>query len=82
MSCRVFNGNGDFKEGHAFIGYQKDTPAAVVFQASQQLKNLRSGLDTRLKSMKDCRIFRDIPLEELFMVEKGSELWQLAVSIL
>ena len=29
-------------EGDAFIGYQKDTPAAVVFQATDQLK--REGL--------------------------------------
>ena len=26
-----------FTEGDAFIGYQKDTPAAVVFQATHQL---------------------------------------------
>ena len=27
-----------FTEGDAFIGYQKDTPAAVVFQATHQLE--------------------------------------------
>ena len=27
-----------FIEGDAFIGYQKDTPAAVVFQATHQLR--------------------------------------------
>ena len=31
-----------FIEGDAFIGYQKDTPAAVVFQATHQLE--REGL--------------------------------------
>ena len=31
-----------FTEGDAFIGYQKDTPAAVVFQATHQLE--REGL--------------------------------------
>ena len=31
-----------FTEGDAFIGYQKDTPAAVVFQATNQLE--REGL--------------------------------------
>ena len=31
-----------FTEGDAFIGYQKDTPAAVVFQATHQLG--REGL--------------------------------------
>ena len=29
-----------FKEAHAFIGYQNDTPAAVIFQATNLLKRL------------------------------------------
>ena len=29
-----------FKEEDAFIGYQKDTPAAAVFQATNQLEKL------------------------------------------
>ena len=73
--------NGGFKEGHAFIGYQKDTPAAVVFQASRQLKRLRKGPYWRLESLQECSVFRDISLEELATEEKGSELWKLAVSI-
>lgn len=28
-----------FKVGDAFVGYQKDTPAAVVFQVSHVLKD-------------------------------------------
>ena len=76
------NGNGSFKEGHAFIGYQKDTPAAVVFQASRQLKRLRKGVHRRLESMKEYSVFRDISLEELTKEEKGSDLWKLAVSVL
>ena len=72
--------NDDFKEGHAFIGYQKDTPAAVVFQASRQLKRLRKG-HRRLESMKEYSIFRHISLEELANEEKGSDLWKLAVSV-
>ena len=31
----IFSNN--FKEGDAFIGYQPETPAAVVLQASQQI---------------------------------------------
>ncbi len=38
--CSDFRGNR-FSEAHAFIGYQKDTPAAVVFQATNILKRLR-----------------------------------------
>ena len=29
-----------FREEHAFIGYQKDTPAAVIFQATTLLRRL------------------------------------------
>ena len=29
-----------FNEAHAFIGYQNDTPAAVIFQASNLLRRL------------------------------------------
>ena len=78
--CRGISGNGGFKEGHAFIGYQKDTPAAVVFQASRQLKRLRKGPYWRLESMQEYSVFQDISLEELAMEEKGSELWKLTVS--
>ena len=35
-----------FARGDAFIGYQKDTPAAVVFQASNYLRRLREEDDT------------------------------------
>ena len=33
-----FSRGRKFTEGDAFIGYQKDTPAAVVFQATHQLE--------------------------------------------
>ena len=39
-SLFVFRGN-QFEEAHAFIGYQRDTPAAVIFQATNQLRNLK-----------------------------------------
>ena len=29
-----------FREAHAFIGYQNDTPAAVIFQATKLLRRL------------------------------------------
>ena len=78
--CRGVSGNGGFKEGHAFVGYQKDTPAAVVFQASRQLKRLRKAPYWRLESMQEYSIFREISLEELAEEEKGSNLWKIAVN--
>ena len=32
-----------FREAHAFIGYQNDTPAAVIFQATKLLRRLVDG---------------------------------------
>ena len=37
VSSCAFNFSDNFKEGDAFIGYQPETPAAVVLQASQQV---------------------------------------------
>ena len=37
IACYVLVRN--FKVGDAFVGYQKDTPAAVVFQVSHILKD-------------------------------------------
>ncbi len=39
----VLHSDRPFKESDAFIGFQKDTPAAVVFQATNHLKSLQSG---------------------------------------
>ena len=35
----------NFKVGDAFVGYQKDTPAAVVFQVSHLLKDQTTTAD-------------------------------------
>ena len=78
---RDHSGKGNFKEGHAFIGYQKDTPAAVVFQASKQLKKLKKGL--HLKSMDmltESGILGNILPGELINEDKGSDMWKEAVS--
>ena len=81
IDCRGISGNGNFKEGHAFIGYQEDTPAAVVFQASRQLKGLKKGPYRRLESLQESSVLGDIPLEEVIAEHKGSDRWKLAVSI-
>ena len=72
------NGKANFQEGHAFIGYQKDTPAAVVFQASKQLKRFRKGLS--MNRLTESVILGDIPTGELLKEAKGSDMWKHAVS--
>ena len=78
MAHRDDNGKGNFEEGHAFIGYQKDTPAAVVFQASKQLKKYRKGLS--MSRLSESGILGDIPTEELVKEAKDSDMWKDAVS--
>lgn len=72
------SGKGNFKEGHAFIGFQKDTPAAVVFQASKLLKKFRKGLS--VNTLPQSGIWGDISLGELVKEKKGSDAWKDAVS--
>ena len=76
------NGGGKFTPKHAFIGYQEDTPAAVVFQASRQLKRLKKDPYLQLSYQNESLIFGDIQLEELLAEDKGSNMWKVAVSFM
>ena len=77
LAYRDHSGRGDFKEGHAFIGYQQDTPAAVVFQASKHLKKLRKGhVHQEFGPLREG----GVPVEELATEQKGSDRWKEAVS--
>ena len=74
-----------FKEGHAFVGFQKDTPAAVVFQATNQLEKLISQVNpdespTWLR-MQQIGILKDISASNLKLdMKKSSKIWRTAVS--
>lgn len=80
-----------FKEKDAFVGYQKDVAAAVVFQASSQLRKYcgrwREGdeyssghqlWETAWKS----GLLGDCPLYKLVDEEEGSDQWKQAVRLL
>ena len=67
-------------EGDAFIGYQKDTPAAVVFQATNQLK--REGLAASIQdwaSTESVGVLGPTAEEE---EKKDSHIWKENVSSL
>ena len=65
-----------FTKKNAFIGYQKDTPAAVVFQATKRLVGKESGTSRRWESI----VYSGQITPARLMEEKeGSELWQKAV---
>ena len=75
-----------FKEGDAFVGYQKDVAAAVVFQASSQLRKTCEGMrrGTRGRQQAWEIAWKDGLLghgsvDQLSREEEGSELWTQAV---
>jgi hypothetical protein len=73
-----------FARGDAFVGYQKDTPAAVVFQASNFLRRLREEDDetvirSKLEVLDRAGILEDVPLNVLLDREEITELWKEAV---
>jgi hypothetical protein len=73
-----------FARGDAFIGYLKDTPAAVVFQASNFLRRLREEDDetvihSKLEVLDRAGILEDVPLNVLLDREENTELWKEAV---
>ena len=84
-----------FKEKDAFVGYQKDTAAAVVFQASSQLRQIRQrmwgprgegerwGEATRRQLWEtawEADLLGKCSLGELADKEEDSEQWMQAVS--
>ena len=73
-----------FARGDTFIGYQKGTPAAVVFQASNFLRWLREEDDqgvthSKLEVLDRAGILENVPLNVLFDREEKTELWKDAV---
>ena len=75
------NDGTKFEEAHAFIGYQKDTPAAVIFQATNQLKILVEGGDTYISHLQQAGILSSELIKELKNSSKDSSQWSKAVII-
>ena len=76
-----------FTRGDAFVGYQKDTPAAVVFQASNFLRRLReeddeSVIRSKLEVLERAGILEKIPASVLRDREEITEHWRDAVCLL
>ena len=69
-----------FKQGNAFVGYQKDTPAVVVLQATNQLQNMMKREHFKLDGLKEASVLGNIHLEELMEEEVNSDIWKQAVS--
>ena len=70
MTCR----GKRFARGDAFIGYQKDTPAAVVFQASNFLRRMKED-DAIIESKRQLLDRAGITMDE----DDINEQWKAAV---
>lgn len=70
-----------FSEEQAFVGYQKDTPAAIVFQASKQLERLRSedsATSVHWKYLQE-HVLQNIGHHQLVNMEVTSKVWKETV---
>ena len=67
-----------FTEGEAFIGYQKDTPAAVVFQATHQLE--REGLADSPQQRNGTKLVNDLESRVVEEME-NLQVWKENVSL-
>ena len=77
-----------FKESDAFVGYQQDVAAAVVFQASNQLRKtcqrLKEGITDQQQLWEsgwEDGLLEDCSLDQLAQETEGSESWKKAVSL-
>ncbi len=84
LSLILFNHSVKFKRSDAFIGYQEDTPAAVVFQASNIIRSA-------ISAVKACEVDAERNWERVLqwcklehesgnIEEQDSKTWNEAVS--
>ena len=88
MGLLCVNDHSRFKEKDAFVGYQNDVAAAVVFQASSQLRKVQKRYENTTSSRRQLwesawedGLLGDGTLEELALDNEGSNKWQEAVSV-
>ena len=84
--CSLAYRGHTFHERDAFVGYQKDTPASVIFQASNMLKNLKCPNPNKqvdaLANFTCVRVIGDNCRKMLMNEPEGSHEWTQAVNIL
>ena len=76
---------GKFCPENAFIGFQTDTPTAIVFQTTNHLRKLREhgkGDDRRWETVRDAGVLENTSSEDLVQLQEDSEQWKQAVSCL
>ncbi|CAI8034865.1 E3 ubiquitin-protein ligase RNF213 [Geodia barretti] len=77
--------NSTFKESDSFVGYRKDVAAAVVFQASSQLRKtceILIGQQQLWETAWRDGLLGDCSLEQLAEEDEGSHNWKEAVFLI
>ncbi len=73
-----------FKKSDAFIGFQKDTPASVIFQATNQLRlacsAIKDGSFERTTKWRSILEWSGIATDNWGIEEEDPEAWKEAVS--
>ena len=70
-----------FRPENAFIGYQTDTPAAIIFQTTNFLRKLRKQekVDTKAWEVILAANATQTSLEEFMVLPESSEEWNNVV---
>eukprot|EP00731_Ephydatia_muelleri_P024235 Em0016g506a len=79
--CNIedLNRNQKFGRADAFVGYQNDTPAAVVFQATYCMSELQQQLREKSATNHFILDLAHLSAEALVLEKEGSGVWSEAV---
>ena len=75
--------DGKFNPANAFIGFQTDTPAAIVFQTTHFMRQLRkegAANSNGWENVRSANALGEVSPEGLVELEEDSEQWKYAVS--
>lgn len=77
-----FFSDSKFKKSDAFIGFQKDTPASVVFQATNLLRSAtQAGCDVIVGQCADVLEWSQWKPEEQMEEDRNEAAWGESVSV-
>ena len=81
--CLILHRDGKFSSGNAFVGFQMDTPAAIIFQATNFLRKLKQQdlrRDIGWETIHSANALCGATPEEFLEMHEDSREWKQAVS--
>ena len=84
VQCHTIFRDTSFKKSDAFIGFQKDTPASVIFQATNQLRlacsAIKDGSFERTTKWRSILEWSGMATDNWAIEEEDPGAWKEAVS--